>query len=280
MSAKRFTVSYAVTTLVVISVTAFSAPRSQLPAPPTSEKEAIARAKLNLGPAGMSGMRYDLPAAPTGTAPHDFFNLFSSQNLSSLDVIFGIGIASDRKEFAHGLDAQVSVGTDDGPSPIRLQTPIGFLDFSGKLQVVEGNFDRAFVERAAKRGARFALKTSRGVQEFAVPNWMFSALLKVADEHDFKKKAARAAQAKRAASEERRKSYVEAHPELANRIKEAIGGGSVVLGTSPEEARASWGLPDHVNRTVNSNGTHEQWAYGNTYVYFDNGVLTSWQDSQ
>jgi hypothetical protein len=40
----------------------------------------------------------------------------------------------------------------------------------------------------------------------------------------------------------------------------------------------SWGKPDKINRSVGSWGVHEQWVYGDTYLYFEDGILTSWQD--
>ena len=40
----------------------------------------------------------------------------------------------------------------------------------------------------------------------------------------------------------------------------------------------SWGEPKDRNRSVGSWGVHAQWIYGDTYVYFENGILTSWQD--
>jgi hypothetical protein len=43
-------------------------------------------------------------------------------------------------------------------------------------------------------------------------------------------------------------------------------------------ARKSWGAPSDINRTVGSWGVHEQWIYGDTYLYFENGILKSWQD--
>jgi hypothetical protein len=70
------------------------------------------------------------------------------------------------------------------------------------------------------------------------------------------------------------------NPETTDRIKQAITEGNLVLGMSAIEARASWGAPEKVNRTVSMHGVHEQWIYGNTYVYFEDGILTSWQDSR
>ena len=45
-----------------------------------------------------------------------------------------------------------------------------------------------------------------------------------------------------------------------------------------EQVRASWGEPGDVNRTVTAYGVHSQWVYGSVYVYFDDGILTGWQD--
>lgn len=59
-----------------------------------------------------------------------------------------------------------------------------------------------------------------------------------------------------------------------------ISNGKIWLGMSDEMARASWGAPENINRTVGSWGVHEQWIYGDTYVYFENGKLTVWQDSK
>lgn len=42
----------------------------------------------------------------------------------------------------------------------------------------------------------------------------------------------------------------------------------------------SWGLPQKVMRTVLKSGENEQWYYENTYLYFQNGKLISWQDLQ
>jgi hypothetical protein len=59
-----------------------------------------------------------------------------------------------------------------------------------------------------------------------------------------------------------------------------VAAGKIVLGMPKEQARFSWGEPDDINRTVGSWGVHEQWVYSDTgtYLYFENGILTSWQD--
>jgi hypothetical protein len=43
-------------------------------------------------------------------------------------------------------------------------------------------------------------------------------------------------------------------------------------------ATISLGSPNKVNRTVGAWGAREQWVYETIYLYFENGVLTSYQD--
>ncbi|MFZ3064741.1 MAG: hypothetical protein WA277_05615 [Nitrospirota bacterium] len=64
-------------------------------------------------------------------------------------------------------------------------------------------------------------------------------------------------------------------------ILDAIKKHSIVMGMTKEQVKLSWGLPIDINRSVGSWGVHEQWVYGRysrTYLYFENGKLTSWQD--
>ncbi len=57
-----------------------------------------------------------------------------------------------------------------------------------------------------------------------------------------------------------------------------ISDGYIKRGMTKQQARLSWGDPDEIHRTVFSGGIHEQWVYGNNYLYFENGILTAWQD--
>lgn len=53
----------------------------------------------------------------------------------------------------------------------------------------------------------------------------------------------------------------------------------IQIGMTDEMCRVSWGTPEDINKTVGSWGVHEQWVYGSGYyVYFENGILTSWQN--
>lgn len=57
--------------------------------------------------------------------------------------------------------------------------------------------------------------------------------------------------------------------------------GSLEVGMTAEQCRYRWGNPTVVNRTTTALGTSEQWCYGEwckPALYFQNGILTSWQD--
>ncbi|MCK4600399.1 hypothetical protein KAU37_11375 [Candidatus Bipolaricaulota bacterium] len=75
-----------------------------------------------------------------------------------------------------------------------------------------------------------------------------------------------------------------AHPEWSHRICELVAERTIQTGMTEEMVRASWGGPTRIHRSVGSWGVHEQWVYGTyskygspTYLYFENGRLTSWQ---
>ena len=58
-----------------------------------------------------------------------------------------------------------------------------------------------------------------------------------------------------------------------------ISDGYIKRGMTKQQAKLSWGEPNQIHRTVFSGGVHEQWVYNNNqYLYFENGILTAWQD--
>ena len=54
--------------------------------------------------------------------------------------------------------------------------------------------------------------------------------------------------------------------------------GYVEIGMTKEMCKESWGEPIQINKSTGSWGTHEQWVYGSSYLYFENGKLTSIQN--
>lgn len=54
--------------------------------------------------------------------------------------------------------------------------------------------------------------------------------------------------------------------------------GKIWIGMTKSMLLESWGRPNDINRTVGAWGVHEQWVFGDTYVYLENDIVTSWQD--
>jgi hypothetical protein len=63
-------------------------------------------------------------------------------------------------------------------------------------------------------------------------------------------------------------------------IEKAVIDKKIRLGMTDEQVRMAWGKPETVNRSVGSWGRHEQWVYGSTYLYFENDLLKSYQESR
>lgn len=72
------------------------------------------------------------------------------------------------------------------------------------------------------------------------------------------------------------KSLEEEYPNI--RFKNYIENGQVKIGMNKLEAELSWGRPLNIKTTTGSWGVHEQWIYKNSYLYFENGVLTTIQE--
>jgi len=72
------------------------------------------------------------------------------------------------------------------------------------------------------------------------------------------------------------------HPSWTIEDCELITDKKIRLGMTDEMVRLSWGRPSDINRSVGVWGVHEQWIYRigeytRNYLYFRNGILTSWQ---
>ncbi len=70
------------------------------------------------------------------------------------------------------------------------------------------------------------------------------------------------------------------HPQWTRDICATVAARKIHIGMTDEKVRASWGRPERINRSVYSFGVHEQWIYHNEYLYFEDGVLTSYQLSR
>ena len=65
-------------------------------------------------------------------------------------------------------------------------------------------------------------------------------------------------------------------------IRYAIKNGEIVIGMTKDQVKLSWGNPIDINKTVTEESTSQQWVYkdddGRTYLYFENGKLTAYQN--
>ncbi|KAF0236686.1 MAG: hypothetical protein FD181_2590 [Prolixibacteraceae bacterium] len=77
-------------------------------------------------------------------------------------------------------------------------------------------------------------------------------------------------------SEIRKKSLIEKFGKVS---AQKILDEKIWLGMTDKMAKESWGNPKDINRSIGSWGAHEQWIYYDTYLYFENGKLTSWQEN-
>lgn len=67
------------------------------------------------------------------------------------------------------------------------------------------------------------------------------------------------------------------HSDWPKKIWYAIENEEVLIGMSKEQVLLSWRKPRKINRTVGTWGVHEQWVYSSQYLYFKDGLLTSFQ---
>ena len=76
------------------------------------------------------------------------------------------------------------------------------------------------------------------------------------------------------------------HPDWTLHICNEIADRKVEIGMTTEQTVAAWGRPRDINRTVTASSTSEQWIYRcedcieGSYLYFDDGIMTSFQDSK
>lgn len=73
------------------------------------------------------------------------------------------------------------------------------------------------------------------------------------------------------------------HKGWTNEDCNIIGKGEIAIGMDAEQVVAAWGRPYKINKTTTGTSTHEQWVmhqHGSTYIYFDNGILKTIQQSR
>lgn len=98
--------------------------------------------------------------------------------------------------------------------------------------------------------------------------WLGRCHKQIADgsyEHELLSNASNAIEKKQAAEKKR---------QLGEWKKEGV-----TLGMTQERVlQSNWGKPRKINTTTTQLGTREQWVYGGSYLYFENGILTTIQN--
>lgn len=64
------------------------------------------------------------------------------------------------------------------------------------------------------------------------------------------------------------------------RFTELIQQHRLAVGMTADQVRESIGEPSRINRTVGRKSISEEWVYGETHLYLDDGVLRSFQGSR
>ena len=129
-----------------------------------------------------------------------------------------------------------------------------------------------------KENVSHLLKYHPDAEEVGAANAIYE---KVVKEEEAARKKAEALAAKQEAERKAKMSKIERIMEKYGCNEETatcISKGQVMIGMTTEQARAAWGRPRDINRSVGSFGVHEQWCYSNSYLYFEDGILTSWQN--
>ncbi|MFA6009258.1 MAG: hypothetical protein WC799_04680 [Desulfobacteraceae bacterium] len=74
------------------------------------------------------------------------------------------------------------------------------------------------------------------------------------------------------------------HQDWSNGICNVIGEKKIHIGMTAQQVKTAWGKPYKINTTSGAWGEHEQWvihdSINSDYLYFENGILTSMQQSK
>jgi hypothetical protein len=60
------------------------------------------------------------------------------------------------------------------------------------------------------------------------------------------------------------------------KMADKLMAGKIWKGMNAEMVHDSWGTAEKINRTISGNITKEEWIFRNTWLYFENNILTEW----
>jgi hypothetical protein len=92
---------------------------------------------------------------------------------------------------------------------------------------------------------------------------------------DFDPETRRRQQAKISAQRRARQTRGKGWPSAITKL---VIEGKIKVDMTHEQVMVSWGKPEQITRSEGEWGVSEQWVYGSTYLYFERGVLHSYQE--
>lgn len=75
-------------------------------------------------------------------------------------------------------------------------------------------------------------------------------------------------------------SFKNPAPNWDNMTVDLIKKGKITIGMTREQVTYALGRPNKINESIGKWGTHEQWVYGHAYVYFENDIMSSLQQTK
>ncbi len=64
----------------------------------------------------------------------------------------------------------------------------------------------------------------------------------------------------------------------SKRIAKLVIAGKIKIEMTQEQVMIAWGKPDQIFRSEGDWEVYEQWVYGSTYLFFERGILKSYQE--
>jgi hypothetical protein len=61
-------------------------------------------------------------------------------------------------------------------------------------------------------------------------------------------------------------------------IRKLVIEGKIEIDMTQEQVMVSWGKPDQINQSEGGWKVYEEWVYGSTYLYFEQGILRNYEE--
>jgi len=145
-----------------------------------------------------------------------------------------------------------------------------------KREVGEGIRSFVLLDGAAKSPTYYHIELPSGRRDIIMKEWVDTALRKKVLV-DVDPEARRKQQAKLLADRRARLIRARAWPLSIQRL---VIEGKIKIEMTREQVMTAWGKPDQINHSEGDWKIYEQWIYGSTFLYFERGILKSYQEGR